>query len=240
MSKVQPREIVALHFAGDLLLPRLKDNRYQKEFARFQALFEHLANLDRQERCLNYALLNCLMLTSHARLAEKEAKLKLFDLKNRLYVALANASDMRRSVAFKYLKSPKKLVVKLCAKCELVNQEKGIKTRHDWIYCNACETREHFFDVLSMFHRFDKGSASVVISQENIPQIKNLRIKHQGHLDKGAEMLKFKSYQFDKKNLDRIVLDDAIRMNEKILKTLTDNLQKNPSMGAQYNNTETL
>ena len=79
-----------------------------------------------------------------------------------LFLNLANNRNSRRKLAFRYLVSKNFRVAKFCARCEAEN----IKTetpKHQWKFCKDCEVDRKFYNVLSMHHKFESGSATLPV-----------------------------------------------------------------------------
>ncbi len=213
-----PPGSVRLRFAGELVVPQCTEKSFAGLFRRYEALFELFANMEKPERLLNYHLITALVLTSYAKKAEDgEQKKNLFNLKNNLYLAVANDRDLRRSVAFKYLKSKNFLVTKYCDECEKRNAEAKLE-RHDWKYCKNCKVDRDFYNVLSMHHRFDKGYLTVFLSNDLVPQIKGLKIKKKGKIGDHKEEGRFDKFQYNIRNLDAVSLDDALALYHRLVK----------------------
>ena len=65
--KLMPNGSITLQFAGELILVHCLQSEFHGLFKRYQSIFEAFANMNREERLLNYKFLNGLMLTSHAK-----------------------------------------------------------------------------------------------------------------------------------------------------------------------------
>ena len=59
--------------AGDLMLARCPDRDLAQLFRRYEVLLETFANMDREERLINYKFLIGLILTSHAKKTQEIA-----------------------------------------------------------------------------------------------------------------------------------------------------------------------
>ena len=104
--------------AGDLLFARCGDPELSKLFKRYEAIFETFANLEKSERVLKYKFLIALIITSYAKKTkDPEEKKRLFDMKNELYLNIANDRESRRKCVFRYLSSKNFRVLKFCDDC---------------------------------------------------------------------------------------------------------------------------
>lgn len=211
-----PTGAVRLRFAGDLVIPHCDNKDYAGLFRRYQALFEAFANMNRDSRNLNYHLITALILTSHAKKAESpEERKTLFDQKNSIFLKIANSQDMRRFVAFKYLKSKNFLVSEYCETCKERNETEKLD-RHDWKYCKACTVDRDFYNVLSMHHRFSDGFMTIFLSNDLIKNVRGLKIKKRGLIGEHKEEGRFEKFQYNVKNLDAIHVDDALQLWKRI------------------------
>ena len=212
-----PQGLLKLQFAGELVLVRNPDRDLSGLFRRYEALFEAFANMERPERVLNYKFLNALMLTSHAKKAANvEDKKHLFDMKNRVYLSLANDREARRKVAFKYLVSKNFRVTEFCAACIARNTEADLK-RHNWKFCKACKIDRNFYNVLSMHHKFKDGSATLFLSNDLIEQVKGLQMKKKGKLEEITEEALYQRYHYNVRNLDAFELKSVLDWHTKLV-----------------------
>lgn len=214
-----PQGLLKLQFAGELVLVRNPNRDLSGLFRRYEALFEAFANMERPERLLNYKFLNALMLTSHAKKAPSvEDKKRLFDMKNRIFLNVANDREARRKVAFKYLVSKNFRVTDFCAECVKRNTEAGLK-RHNWKFCKSCKIDRNFYNVLSMHHKFKDGSSTLFISNDLIDQVKGLQVKKKGKLEEVTEEALFQRYHYNVRNLDAFDLKSVLEWHNKLMAT---------------------
>ncbi|MEZ4741200.1 MAG: hypothetical protein R3B45_01935 [Bdellovibrionota bacterium] len=218
-AKKLAKGAIDLQFAGDLILVKCLFPEYGHLVRKYEALFESFANMDRDERFLNYKLLNALMLTSHAKKTSDIAEKKeLFSKKNELYIDITKIPAQRKKVAFRYLVSKNFRVVEYCKSCIEKNEslDKKLK-RHQWKFCNNCKIDKDFFNVLSMYHKFDDGSAGIFLSNDLLSQlpIKNFKLK--GKLEKHKEEMRFKRYLYSIKDLDVFCLESVKKMHAKVI-----------------------
>jgi hypothetical protein len=207
---------VKLQFAGDLVLVKNTQRPMSGLFKRYAELFEALANMEKDQRNLIYRYMLALILTSHARKATKpEEKKKLFDLKNDLYINMANERSLRRIFEFKYLISKNFRVIKYCSPCETNNKTEDLP-RHRWKYCKACQVDHDFYNLLSMEVRFSQGYARLFLSNDQIEKLKGFRIQRKAKAGTVDEEAKFDRYLYNSRNLDAIDLDSALKLLHKL------------------------
>lgn len=214
-----PSGSLKLQFAGELVLVRNPDRDLSGLFRRYEALLEAFANMEKIERLINYKFLAGLVLTSHAKKAATiEDKKQLFDMKNALYLKMANTPDTRRKLAFKYCVSKNFRVTEFCAECTKRNEEQEIK-RHNWKFCKNCKVDRNFYNVLSMHHKFNSGSATLFLSNDLIEQVKGLQIKKKGKLEETKEEALFQRYHYNVRNLDAFDLKSVMDWHKRLMAT---------------------
>ncbi len=212
-----PRGTIQLQFAGDLILAKCPELEFSGLFRRYEAIFEAFANMDRQERMVNYKFLNALMLTSYAKkVADVEQKRDYFDKKNQLFMDIVNNLEQRKKVVFKYLVSKNFRVLEFCPACTAKNQTEGLK-RHDWKFCKQCTIDRNFYNVLSMQHSYAGGSASMFLSNDLVNKLPIKNFKAQGKLEDFKEEARFRNFIYSVKNLDAVDLNSVLEMNKRIL-----------------------
>jgi len=212
-----PQGTLRLQFAGELVLVKNPARELSGLFRRYEALFEAFANMERPERIINYRFLTALMLTSHAKKSTTvEEKKKLFDLKNALYLSLANDRETRKKLAFKYLVSKNFRVTEFCGDCVKRNTEANLK-RHNWKFCKSCKIDRNFYNVLSMHHKFKDGSATLFLSNDLIEQVKGLQIKKKGKLEETTEEALFQRYHYNVRNLDAFDLASVLDWHKRLV-----------------------
>lgn len=211
---------VKLMFAGELIMARSPGAAYLGLFRRYEALFEAFANMSREDRLLNYRLINALMLTSYAKKVKDVAeKKKLFDLKNELFLLVANDRASRRKLQIKYLASKNFRVISYCADCTKKNTEAAVDKRH-WKYCRKCHVDKNFYNVLAISHLFPNGGITLFLSNELVPQVKGLDLKElrKGKIDTVEEEALYQQFHYNVRNLDAFELDSIMAMNRKVAK----------------------
>jgi hypothetical protein len=212
-----PQGLIKLQFAGDLILARCPDKDLSGLFRRYETLFETFANMEKEERFVNYKMLNALMLTSFAKKEnDPELKKDLFNKKNELFFDIANNPSQRKKVSFKYLSSKNFRIIKYCDECTKKNTEAGLK-RFNSKFCKKCDFDRQFYNVVSMFHSYDDGESCIFLSNDLVEKLPIKKIKGQGKLDDFTEEAKYKKYHYTVKNLDAIALESVLEMYKKIL-----------------------
>jgi hypothetical protein len=218
-AKRLPQGSLHLQFAGELVLVRNPTRALAGLFRRYEALFEAFANMARPERAINYRFLSALMLTSHAKkCASIDERKRLFDMKNAIFLNLANDRETRRKLAFRYLTSKKFRVVEFCADCRTKNTGSELP-QHQWKHCKYCKVDRNFYNVVSMHHKFEEGSATLFLSNDRIPEIKGLQITKKGRLDDITEEALFQRYHYNIGNLDAISLASVLAWHDKLMAT---------------------
>lgn len=215
-KKKIPAGSIKLQMAGDLLFARCADRELSQLFKRYEALLESLANMDRDERTLNYKFFLGLVLTSHAKKTQTvEERKAIFDLKNEIYFNIANSRETRRKVGFRYLASKNFRVLKFCEKCEASNKKED-RPRHKWKFCENCEVDRKFYNVLQMSHHFDHGTMTLFLSNDLIHKIPGLKMNHKGKLDGAKEEGKFEKFHYNVRNLDVFDIDSVKAVFKKL------------------------
>jgi hypothetical protein len=213
-----------LQFAGDLILVKNSQKTLGGLFKRYAALFETLANMPKDQRGLIYKVMTGLMLTSHAKKATTtDAKRNLFELKNQLFLAVANDRALRRQVEFKYLVSKNFRVLSYCDTCKKMNTEMGLD-RHKWKYCKQCNVDHNFYNLLSMETRFSQGFARMFISNDQISKIEHFKLPRRINAATLKEEAIIDQFHYNTRNLDAIDLDSIIALHGKLQAAPTESL----------------
>jgi hypothetical protein len=216
-KKKIPAGSIPLMLAGDLILARNTNRDFSQVFRRYEALLEAFANMDRDERIMNYKFLIALMLTSHAKKIQSvEERKQLFDLKNQLYLSIANNKAVRRKIGFRYLVSKNFRVIEFCDNCKRRNTEEGLE-RHKWKFCRDCKVDRKFYNVLAMTHKFAKGNVSLFLSNDLVSQVEGLTVTPKGELEKETEEGRYDKFHYNVKNLDIFTLDSIKKAHAKLL-----------------------
>ena len=208
---------IKLQFAGDLILVKNSEKALSGFFKRYASLFEALANMPKDQRGLVYKIMTGLMLTSHAKKSNDTVlKRKLFDLKNELFLRIANDRSLRQQIEFKYLATRNFRVLKYCAACSVANTALGVD-RFKWKYCKKCEVDHNFYNLLSLEFRFAKGFARMFISNDQVRNIENFKVPPRIKSDSLAEEAIVDQFHYNSRNLDAIDLDSIIKLHGKLL-----------------------
>ena len=198
--KLKPEAILANVF-GDLLKFSKKSPQIQAPFRKYDTLALHLAAGTREERILMSGFLFGLALTAHARRNKNtEQRKKMFDIKNRLFLALANKSEFRRVCNFRILQNKRFKVTKYCDDCLRKNTEGKLAPR-EWKYCSRCTVDRNFYDVLSMYHKFEEGGASLFLGNELLHEVRGLRNVKRMPFGLVEEVVTFNKYTYSPRTL---------------------------------------
>lgn len=217
-KKKIPAGSVKLQMAGDLMFARNPNRELAQLFRRYESILEFFANLDRDERLLNYKFFVALILTSHAKKNQDiDERKAIFDLKNELYFDIANNRETRRKVGFKYLASKNFRVIKFCDKCVKENTEEN-RPRHKWKFCAKCDVDRKFYNVLLMSHHFEGGTMSLFLSNDLVHKVPGLKLNTKHKIDNFKEEGKYSKYHYNVKNLDVFDLESVKAVQKKLLK----------------------
>lgn len=222
-ADLSPKKIakasIELVLKGDLILAKNSSINQKGFFKKFEYLFETLANLEKQDRVIQYKLLNALMLTSFAKKANSlEQKKSLFELKNNMFLNLCFHHQSKQIFDFEYIKSYKSLVLDYCQSCA-ANNEGDNKAKHQWKHCKKCNIDRNFFNVVSLKHIYKQGQARIVLSHDRMNTVPFKVSKVSNMPAKGIkEEFRFDSYVFNIKNLDAIQFESVMAMYQKLIK----------------------
>ncbi|NRA64715.1 MAG: hypothetical protein HRU19_09545 [Pseudobacteriovorax sp.] len=216
-KKKIPAGSVKIQMAGDLMFARSPDRELAQLFRRYEAILEFFANLDREERVLNYKFFTALILTSHAKKTQDiETRKAIFDLKNELYFDIANSRETRRKVGFKYLVSKNFRVIEFCGDCVKENTAEN-RPRHKWKFCAKCNVDRKFYNVLQMSHHFDNGTISLFLSNDLVHKIPGLKLNSKHKIDGHKEEGKYDKFHYNVRNLDVFDLETVKAVQKKLL-----------------------
>ncbi len=203
--------------AGDLLMARCTNREYSQVFRRYEAILERFANMERDERIINYKFFVALILTSHAKkLQNVQERKEIFDLKNQLYFNIANNKAYRRKLNFRYLVSKNFRVLEFCAACITKNTADGLE-RHKWKFCRNCNVDRKFYNVLQLSHNFDNGSMSLYLSNDLVHLVDGLKVAQKGKLDTAEEEGRLDKFHYNVKNLDIFGLESVKKVHARLL-----------------------
>lgn len=212
-----PAEAIKIELFGDLMKFTKKPAAGAIAFKKYDILSTNLAVGPREERLLLYPFLCGLALTAHARRMPDVARRKeIFDLKNALFIAVANNFNFRRVLNFRIGVSRRFKVVEYCPDCTKGNKEAGLAQR-DWKFCRKCRIDKGYFNVLSMYHRYEQGGASLFLGRELIPEVKGLKDPKSAPFSKLKEELVYKNFHFSPKNLLSLDLKSVMDCSRKII-----------------------
>lgn len=218
-KKKIPSGSVKLQMAGDLIFARVTDRELAQLFRRYEALLESFANMEREERLLNYKFFIALVLTSHAKKTKEiDERKKVFDLKNDLFFNIANNRKNRKKLGFRYLNSKNFRVVEFCPKCVKENSESQMP-RHKWKFCKDCTVDRKFYNVLQMTHHFDNGTMSLFLSNDLIDKVEGLKLTQKGKLENQKEEGRFDKFHYNVRNLDVFDIESVKAAQAKLIKT---------------------
>ena len=216
-KKKIPAGTIPLQMAGDLLMARCANKDYSQIFRRYDAILEVFANMERDERLMNYKFLIALSLTSHAKkIQDVTERKKLFDLKNEIFISIANNRPSRRKLAFRYLVSKNFRVVEFCANCAKKNAEENLE-RHKWKFCRDCIVDRKFYNVLQMSHHFESGTMALYLSNDLVPKVDGLKVTQKGKLENGKEEGRFEKFHYNVKNLDIFNLESVKKVQARLM-----------------------
>jgi hypothetical protein len=212
-----PTNSIHLQVAGDLLFARCSDRTLNAQFKRYETLLEKFANMEREERMINYCFLVGLILTSHAkRTQDKQVRRDLFDRKNELFLKLANARSFRKKLSFLYLDSKNFLVLEYCPACKALNENTTLP-KHKWHSCKECKIDRKFYNVLAIHHKFLNGSATMFLSNDLIHKVVGLKPPQVGDIDHYKEEAKYQKYHYNTQTLSVFSLESTLKAHAKLL-----------------------
>jgi hypothetical protein len=213
-----PLNSVNLKLVGDLILGQIDNRDLYPLFKKYELLLENIANRKLEERLILYQFMVGLTLTGHARRSEDvETKKKIFDIKNQVFLYLANNPDLRKKLFFRYLISKNFRVTEFCPACAKSNTE-GNLPRHQWKFCKECQIDRKFFNVLAMNYRFSGGSGLLFLSHDLIGEVKNLPLLKRDKIENYKEELLWDKYKYTTKSLSVFNLDAVVAIQKSLLK----------------------
>lgn len=219
--KLKP-EAILTHTFGDLMKFSKKAPDVQAPFRKYDTFAVAMAEQPREERLMMYGFLMGLALTAHARRIKDASKRRfVFDLKNRIFLAVANNFALRKVLNFRLCQSKRFKVLKYCEECTRKNTEAGLPQRQ-WKFCPKCTVDRNYYNVLSMFHKHGEGGASLFLGNELITHVRGLRVLKRAKYGQLDEEITFRKYTFSPKNLVALDLASAMDAARKV----TDLLEK--------------
>jgi hypothetical protein len=155
----------------------------------------------------------------------RQTRRKIFELKNQLFLTIANDRALRRKLEFKYLVSKNFRVVKYCESCQKTNAEQALE-RHKWKYCKQCDVDHNFYNLLSMETRFPQGFARMFISNDQIAKLEYFKLPRRVNVDTLKEEAIIDQFHYNTRNLDAIELESVMSVHTKLLTPPTSSLSK--------------
>jgi hypothetical protein len=207
---------IKINLFGDLL-KFSKSSPATTSFRKFDHLAVTLAQKTREERLLIYKIFCGLSLTAHARRTPNAAeRKKIFELKNKLFISIANDPVSRKMTNLRVGVSKRFKVIEYCSECKDKNTAAQIPPR-EWKFCQKCKIDRNYYNIVSLYHRFDEGSGSLFLGQELLEQIYAFRMIKKAPLSQMAEELSFSKYKYSPKTLISVELGSLMSCSEKLL-----------------------
>ncbi|MFZ9520223.1 MAG: hypothetical protein ACO3A4_07085 [Silvanigrellaceae bacterium] len=207
---------IKLDLFGDLL-KFSKKSPSATSFRKFDQLALHLAQMNREERILVYKIFCGLGLTAHARRTTETAeRKKIFDIKNKLFFSIANDPNIRRMVNLRLGVSRRFKVTAYCAECTERNKAESLPAR-EWKFCQKCTIDRNYYNIVSLFHRFEQGAGALFLGQDLLPQLHAHHLIKRVPLTQISEELSFAKYKFSPKSLISIDFESLKSCSQKLL-----------------------
>lgn len=186
-------------------------------FRKFDQFAVFLSKKSKDERLLIYKIFCGLSLTAHARRTPEVAdRKKIFDLKNKLFISIANDANVRKIINLRIGVSKRFKVVEYCGECQDSNTKQNLPQR-EWKFCQKCKIDRNYYNIISLFHRFEEGSASLFLGQEHINQIQSYKLIKKVPLTQMEEEISFSKYKFSPKTLISIEIESLKTCAQKLL-----------------------
>ena len=207
---------IRIDLFGDLL-KFSKKSQQPVSFRKFDQFALFLVNKSREERILLYKIFCGLSLTAHARRTRDEAERKsIFELNNKLFLSIANDPSTRRLVNLRIGVSKRFKVVEYCSYCTKKNTEENLQAR-SWQFCQRCRIDRNYYNILSLFHKFEDGCGSMFLGYEHQEKIQFSRELKKMPLANIQEEIAFSKYKFSPKTLISIELESLSRCSQKLI-----------------------
>lgn len=207
---------IKIDLFGDLL-KFSKNSPGALSFRKFDQLAVLLANKTREERLLIYKIFCGLSLTAHARrTAEVIERKKIFDLKNKLFISIANDPNISKMISLRVGVSKRFKVVQYCSECSDKNQREQIPAR-EWKFCQKCKIDRNYYNIISLHHRFDEGAGALFLGQEHLAQLHAYKLIRKVPLTQMTEELSFSKYKFSPKTLISIEIESLKKCTQKLI-----------------------
>lgn len=207
---------IKIDLFGDLL-KFTKKSSSAVSFRKFDQLAVSLAKKSRDERLLIYKIFCGLSLTAHARRTPDVAERKtLFDLKNKLFVSIANDPNSRRMINLRIGVSKRFKVIEYCNECREKNTQENLPAR-EWKFCQKCKIDRNFYNIISLYHRFEEGSGALFLGFDLMKQLYGYTMIRKVPLTQIAEELSFSKYKFSPKSLISIEIGSLKSCVQKLI-----------------------
>jgi hypothetical protein len=207
---------IKIDLFGDLL-KFSKKSPSATSYRKFDQLALHLAQMNRDERILLYKIFCGLGLTAHARrTTETVDRKKIFDLKNKLFLSIANDPNQRRMVNLRLGVSKRFKVTAYCADCTERNKAENLPAR-EWKFCQKCSIDRNYYNIVSLFHRFEQGAGALFLGQDLLQQIYAYHQIKRVPLAQISEELSFAKYKFSPKSLISIEFESLKTCSQKLI-----------------------
>lgn len=207
---------IRMDIFGDLL-KFTKKSQQALSFRKFDQLALFLAQKPREERLLVYKIFCGLSLTAHARRTQENAdRKKIFDLKNKLFLSIANDPSLRRMINLRLGVSKRFKVIEYCSSCLEKNKSENTPQR-EWKFCQKCKIDRNYYNIISLHHRFDEGSGALFLGQEHLENIHFNKTLKKIPLAQIEEELSFSKYKFNPKTLISIDLESLKNCTLKLI-----------------------
>lgn len=218
MKTKLPDGALKLELFGDLLKISKVQPGSSLPVKKYEEFCIAMTERPKDERILLYKYLCGLALTAHARRTTQEAPRKvIYDVKNELFLSIVNNFANRKVLNFRLCVSPRFKVVEYCDACITANSA-AQTPRREWSFCKKCKVDRGYYNVLSAFHRYDRGSAALFLGQELLGRVHPIREVKKTKLDKVKEELVYGRFHFSPANLQVLRLDSLLAVSEKLLK----------------------
>jgi hypothetical protein len=208
---------IKMQVFGDMIKLTKKSNIEGIAFRKFDVLATSWVALPKPERLLLYRFLCGVVITAHAKRTENlSQRTSLYALKNKLYLSIANDFESRKVLNFRLLVSPRFRVLEYCNKCVEENTLKNVPKRR-WSFCEKCTVDKDYYNILSMFHKFKFGGASLFLGNELMNHVKGLKVLKRAKFSEIGEEIRFQKYAFNSASCISIDIDSAVDAAYKIL-----------------------
>ncbi len=207
---------IKMNLFGDLL-KFSKSSPDTLSFRKFDHLAVTLAQKPREERLLIYKIFCGLSLTAHARRTpDATERKKIFDLKNKLFISIANDPISRKMTNLRVGVSRRFKVIEYCRECKEKNSAAQTPQR-EWKFCQKCKIDRNYYNIVSLYHRFEEGAGSLFLGQELLEQIFAFKMIKKAPLNQMSEELSFTKYKYSPKTLISVEINSLKSCAEKLL-----------------------